>query len=121
MGSYNLIDDQRIENCIAEIRRSKGKRVVISDPKRSLDQNALMHSLIDIIAKELGNKPEELKLTLKVRWLGTYEKEVDGKTLVLPVETSTRTKAQISDFIDKLYALGANLNIRLPTPSHYGH
>jgi len=95
-------------------------RVSITKPKRSLDQNALYHSLIGIIAKELGYQPDDLHEQIKVRFLGVEEKTVFNQKLIMPKSTTTLNKREFSELIDKVYALGMGYNIKLPTADHYG-
>lgn len=120
MPTYNLVNDDVISRCCAEIGASKGMKVTIGPMKRSLDQNALYHSLVAIIAKEIGEEPDSLHEQLKVRFLGVEEKEVWGKKLIVPKSTASLSKSEFGNLIDKLYALGSNLNIQLPSASHYG-
>lgn len=120
MPTYNLVNDDVISRCCAEIRASKGMSVKIAPMKRSLDQNSLYHALVGIIAKEIGETPDDLHEQLKVRFLGVEEKEVWGKKLIVPKSTASLSKADFGNLIDKVYALGSNLSIKLPSPSHYG-
>lgn len=117
---YVLRNETVIENCIAEIRQSLGKTVEIKDTKRSNQQNALMWMLITAIAKETGYTPDALHETLKVRWLGVNKRIVEGIELVEANSTTKLTKPQFGEYIDKIYALGAELNIQLPDPSYWG-
>lgn len=120
MPTFNLVNDDVIFNCCREIRASKGMSVKIAPMKRSLDQNALYHALIGIIAKEIGETPDSLHEQVKVRFLGVEEKEVWGQKLIQPKSTASLNKRDFGELIDKVYALGSFYNIALPTPAHYG-
>lgn len=71
---FYINDSQRLQNCLSHISNlplDRGYHVTISNKKpRSLNQNALFHKWCDIIAKELGSSPEEMKTTIKRKVLG---------------------------------------------------
>jgi len=117
---YNLINDEVIENCIREIRESKGKTVKILAGKRTAKQNDLIHPLVRDIAKETGHGEEELKTHLKIEWVGFVPFMHKGKREMILESTSEYSKEKASNFIDRLYALGNQLNIRMKPPSYYG-
>lgn len=117
---YILRNDAVMERCIAEIRASMGKTVTIAETKRSNPQNALYWMLLGILGPEIGHKPEDLHEILKARWLGTRDRVVDGIKITELVSTTTLDKKQMTEHIEKVYALGLELNINLPTPDHWG-
>ena len=117
---YILRNDDVIARCIEEIKRSPGMTVTIKETKRSSDQNALMWMLLAALGKDMGYTSEQLHEVLKVRWLGVSKRIVEGIEIVEPVSTTTLTKKQFTEYIDKIYELGAIMGIALPVPSHWG-
>lgn len=117
---YILRNDDVIARCIEEIKRSPGMTVTIKETKRGLDQNALMWMLLTVLGKDMGYTSEQLHEVLKVRWLGVSKRIVEGIEIVEPVSTTTLTKKQFTEYIDKIYELGAIMGIVLPNPSHWG-
>jgi hypothetical protein len=117
---FNLIDEKRIENCIAHIRQSQGMAVTIDKPKRSNPQNRLYWMLINVIANEVGFTPDEMHERVKVEFLGVEEKMVSGVKLIVPKSTAKLSTKQFTDLVDKVYILGDKLGIVLPQPSYWG-
>jgi ribosomal protein L30/L7E len=95
----------------------------ISPPKRTLDQNALIHPLVGKIARAANRATDEESLRV-LRWLFVeqwrsetgrpplYEKSLDGLRLVnVTSGTSELDKPDCSEFIDWLYAWAAHHGI----------
>ncbi len=118
---YILKDQRVIDNCIQDIKNSLGMEVTIGKPKRSNPQNALMWSLITVIANYTGDTPEDIHERLKVSFLGVEHKTVRGVDLVMPISTTSLNTKQFTEYLDKIYALGNTLNIRLPYPQDLGY
>jgi hypothetical protein len=117
---YVLKDEGVIERCIAGIRLSLGKTVEIKTAKRSLPQNRLYWNLLNVLSKDIGMTPDELHEEIKVRFIGVETKVIAGQVIRQPISTTTLDKKQFTELIDKVYALGAELNIVLPNPAFWG-
>ncbi len=117
---FILKNDQIIANCIMHIHASMGKTVTIAETKRSNPQNALYWMLLGILAPAIGHKSEDLHEILKVRFIGVEKKIIDGVQIIQPISTTTLNKKQFTEYIDRVYALGHELNVNLPTPDHWG-
>lgn len=120
---YFVIRDEKIlANCIAVLQECVGCSVEIRPykRKRSIPQNKLLHSLICIIANHCGYDAEELKTAIKIRFLGTAQKTIAGQKYDVPISTTTLNTAQFNELIDKVYALGSELGVRLPQPGYWG-
>lgn len=101
-------------------RAPPGSVVTIKPPTRTLDQNALMWSLLSEISRA---KPEGRSLTPEV-WKALmmhslshevrFEQALDGKGVV-PVgfKSSTLTKPQMSELIEFILEYAARHNIEL--------
>lgn len=77
-------------------------------PRRSLEQNALLHSLIDQLALHLGYSPEELKDTLKALY-GPSRRVVllSGAAATVARSTSTYDKQEMAAMIEQVFKLAA--------------
>jgi len=117
---FILKNDAVIANCMQAIQASRGMTVTIKETKRSNPQNSLYWMLVGVLAKELGNSPDDLHRILKVRFLGVKKSFVDGHELIEPISTTSLNKKQFTEYIDMVYALGSQLNINLPLPDHWG-
>lgn len=119
---FILKDESIIRNCLDVVRNSYNCTVEIKPYKkgRSGRQNKLYWSLIGIIAKELGYDTDDLHTAIKVRFLGTTEKFVAGQLVTIPKSTRTLNTKEFTDLIDKIYALGAEMGVRLPVPAFWG-
>jgi hypothetical protein len=118
---YFLKDETIIENCIAQIRNSLGMTVTIKKEKRSLDQNALMWVLLQVLSDYTGDDTETLHERLKVSFLGVEYRTVKGIDLVVPKSTASLNTKKFTAYIDKIYMLGDTLSLKLPRPPHYGY
>jgi len=86
---------------LKEIPDSSELVITISD-KRSLDQNALFHKIISLVASEIGEDFSTCKIWLTCKFFGCVEKEIDNTVLTVPVQTSKMNK---KDFADSLTSL----------------
>lgn len=123
MKSYfNLINEKVRENCINSIRSMPlGYEVVIQERKRTNQQNRLYRGpWLNELSKWNGDSTDDWHELLKVRFLGTYEKEVDGKTLVYPKSTTKLTTKEFAEFLNMVEALAMELGVTLPSPEYHG-
>lgn len=104
-----------------------GYCVTVSEPTRSLDQNAAMWPILQAFADQLQwpvngamvwMTPDEWKDVLSA----AYKREsvrvamgMDGGVVMLGQRTSKFTKAEFSDWIEFLYATAAARGVILPT------
>lgn len=96
-----------------------GTTVEFRAPRRSLDQNALMWSLLGQISKQVewfGKKrsPEDWKdLTTAALRSAEFVPGITPGTIVpLGMRTSQMTKEEISELIESLYAFGAERGVK---------
>ena len=83
---------------------------------RSLEQNALWHKHIQIIASETGNDFDAVKDYLKRRFMAPKVKEAFGEVIEVR-ETRKANVAEMTELMDKTAAFAAQeLGIRLPHP-----
>lgn len=124
MKSLFVVRDEKIlENVIAFIRgNGYPLDVEVREHKRTRTkkQNSLYWSLLGIIAKDKGYDTEDLHLALKIRFLGTQEKTIAGQVYTVPNSTTKLTTTQFTEYVDRVYALGAELGVKLPQPSFWG-
>ena len=124
MKSLFVVRDEKIlENLIAFIRGNGFTLdVEVREHKktRTKKQNSLYWSLIGIIAKDKGYDSEDLHLALKIKFLGTTEKQIAGQTYIIPNSTTKLTTTQFGEYVDRVYALGAELGVKLPQASFWG-
>jgi len=118
---YIIKDEQRRSNCIsyiAEMPINKAQSVEIKQYRknRSKSQNRTLWMWYNTIGEHIGMTPDDLHELLKVRILGTVEKEVDGKTLVYPRSTTKLTTKEFGEFLDGVQMLAVELNCVLPIP-----
>lgn len=84
--------------------------------KRSLDQNALIHSWFAIIARETGNDPDDVKEALKSMFLPPRYVEMEGKTVEVRRATSKLDTKDMAEFCSRVQAWAAQeFGIVLPT------
>ena len=117
-------DIKRKNNAIEYLRQqdiSKPLEVFIRDykPKRSNSQNNLMWMWYKHIADHIGMTSDDLHEMLKVRWLGTYTKNVEGIDLIYPNSTKKLSTKEMADYLEKLENLGISLEVVLPIPDDY--
>lgn len=93
-----------------------GEEVVITvASKRSLNQNALFHKCVGIIADYMGEDFSVCKHWLKCKFFGCREEEIEGVIYQIPVETSKLSKKEMADGMTKMYQFAAENGIKLPS------
>jgi len=120
MPSFVLKNPTVMQNCINEIKNSPGMVVKIEKAKRSNVSNAFYWSILGIISKDIGEKPEDLHDMLKIRVLGAKNLVIKGEVIQIPKRSSDLTQADFSKLIEAAQMLAASFNIVLPLPSYYG-
>lgn len=96
-----------------------GSTFEVRAPRRSLDQNALMWSLLGQISKQVvwyGQKlsSEDWKdvLTASLRRTRVVPGIDAGSFVPLGMRTSQMTKEELSDLVELIYAFGAEHNVK---------
>lgn len=94
-------------------------------PKRSLEQNSLLHIWLTILAEEIGIELEEMKHLLKEKFLreplkdkhGNEICDENGELQFKIRDTSSLSKSEMSTFMDKVFQWSSSfLNVHLPQP-----
>jgi hypothetical protein len=99
-----------------------GYKVVISEPTRTLDQNALLWPLLTEVSKQVdwyGNRltPDEWKavFTASLKQQKVVP-GIDGGFVVVGLSTSAMGKRLFSDLIELIYAFGEQRGVRFSAP-----
>lgn len=121
-----------VDAAVAEIRRraldGEDFDVLVSEPKRTLPENALLHTIISELAKKVewaGKKRdvETWKRLLVAAWCRSNGKPIeilpalDGNGVeLIPVRTSGLGKRACAELIEFIYAWGADKGIQWESP-----
>jgi hypothetical protein len=90
--------------------------------KRSNPQNALYWKYLSIMGDHFGYTKDEMHEELASRFLGMVErKTLGGKQIIEPRSTTTLTKKEFSEYMDKIMALAIQQEITLPQPDYFGY
>lgn len=123
--SYRFIlngDAARHKAMTAMARAPAGYVVTIEEPKRTLEQNDLMWSLLSDIAlaKPLGRRhtPDDWKAIAMnaCSWECAFLEGLDGRPFPVGFRSSKLTKSQMSKLIDWLQAFGDENGVRWSEP-----
>jgi hypothetical protein len=104
--------DQAIKYFEKLIEGKKRFELKILHPKRSLPQNAYLHSLFSIYGLFFGYSTEEVKTDIKIDLGYVYTK--NGRDYLK--HTSDMTTKELTDFIEKFRNLSAMRGKYLPAP-----
>ena len=84
---------------------------------RSLEQNALMWKLYDILGSELGYTPDEMhEALMRINLMPNIVDTIDG-----PVEVYSTKKLKVkpmAEYLDSIYRFAAEHGIKLPMPDY---
>lgn len=86
-----------------------------------------MFKWYEVIGNEVGYTKEELHEMMKAKIFGTKElktKTLDGKPMALTIPNGSTTKLdtkKMTEFLEAVEMLAAELNITLPHPSYFGY
>lgn len=106
----------------SRIAAGEAIQVALSEAKKSKtrQQEKYAHSCIGVIAKEMGDNPEYLKVRIKHQ-LGLIEKVYsNGEVITLVRSTSDLKRDEYGTFIEAIQQLAGYLNIVLPQPKDMG-
>ena len=122
MTTFIIRDDKRLENCIQHLRsEGMGQEVTIGPIRKSRQQESFWHACVKVISDYIGEAPEETKLRLKYEFLELKTiTDLKGRSYLYPQETRSLDKKTYSELIDRTLMLGASLQLKMPTPDHYG-
>ena len=117
---FNLVHDEARRRAIVAVSEApQGWRVKVEPPKRTLEQNAAIHPLIEEIAKAAGKPLDDeslrvLRYLMLEQWRAEtkrqpmFERSLDGMRLVdVSKGTSDLHKPDCSEFLDWLGAWAA--------------
>lgn len=119
-------DNNVLRNCLHDLgslNPFKKWQIEVKEynPKRSLNQNALLWKWYGIIGKEIGYTPEQLHDACKSKFLGRESKTtVFGEEYETLKSTAELNKKDFSDYMVKIEALAMQYDIKLPSPDYYG-
>lgn len=85
--------------------------------KRTIDQNSLYWSWLEILANEFGNNREEMHDALKMKIMGATTVNLAGEIIHLPPNSRHLETKAFSEYMDKVYALALEYGIILPQPN----
>ena len=121
--TYKLVSDQVRAHCIDEIARAPlGKVVIVQDPTRTLEQNALMWAMLSDISAQVDWYGTRLT---KDEWKDVFSAALkrhkvvpglDGGFVVCGQSTSKMTKRQMSDLVELMNAFCAERGVKLTAP-----
>ena len=121
--TYKLVSDQVRAHCIDEIARAPlGKVVIVQDPTRTLEQNALMWAMLADISAQVDWYGQ--KLTSE-EWKDVFSAALkrqkvvpglDGGFVVCGQRTSKMTKGEMSDLVELMNAFCAERGVKLTAP-----
>ena len=121
--TYKLVSDQVRAHCIDEIARAPlGKVVIVQDPTRTLEQNALMWAMLADISAQVDWYGQ--KLTSE-EWKDVFSASLkrqkvvpglDGGFVVCGQRTSKMTKGEMSDLVELMNAFCAERGVKLTAP-----
>ena len=77
---------------------------IFTGENRTLAQNALYHSWVNIISKETGQVPSEIKMEIQAMFLPTIEKELNGFKFVILTSTKDLSIQEMSTFLEQIQA-----------------
>lgn len=124
---FYICDNIRLQNCLNHISNlplDKGLAVEIYEAKkkRSLNQNALWHKWVEIIADFCGYSPEGMRTAIKREILGVNEfiNPLTGEVSYMDYSTAKLTKKQFTNLMTETQVIAGGYGIILPTPDDRG-
>lgn len=121
--TYKLVSDQVRAHCIDEIARAPlGKVVIVQDPTRTLDQNALMWAMLADVAAQVDWYGQKLT---SHEWKDVFSAALnrqkvvpglDGGFVVCGQRTSKMTKREMSDLVELMHAFAAERGVKFSAP-----
>ena len=125
---YKIVSDQVRQHIIGRIRAADfGKVVIVQDPTRTLEQNALMWAMLAGISKQVDWYGQKLTSD---EWKDVFSASLkrqkvvpglDGGFVVCGQSTSKMTKRQMSDLVELMNAFCAERGVKLKAPEDAWH
>ena len=120
MTNYILRTEEAKNNCMLKLVTSSVEEIPPIEvvfrpyrPKRSLQQNALLHKWFDEIAKTTGEyTSDDIKTLMKAKF--SPHKLVCGE--MIPSATSSLNSAQMAEFMDQVSGFAATYGVALTQP-----
>lgn len=121
MADFTITSEQTRQDVLAHIAAldlDKPHKVTVKKQgvKRTLSQSALLHMWFDVIAKDTGDSPEDVKDALCERFLGLRERIILGQRVMVRKSTADLEKPEMTGLMEQVYALAVEFNIYLPVP-----
>lgn len=113
----------RVADLIAQLDLSKPWQVTVEPhrARRSMNQNALYHLWVGIIAAHTGNSHDAVHEALKAEFLPPRIMELGGRVREYRPSTTTLKIDEMSAYMNQVQAwAGAMLGLILPTPEDLG-
>lgn len=98
--------------CIVELKPYK--------KNKTRQQEKYWHSCLHIIAREVGEDMESLKVEMKIRCGYKVIKRINDEMVTIPLSSTKLKIDEYSNLIEASTALAESLGIELPEPSFYG-
>lgn len=76
---------------------------------RTLEQNAKLHAMINELADHCGYTASEMKDIVKAEFAKEVERRIANRSIRIPQPTSEMTVMDMSEMIERLYQLGAEV------------
>jgi hypothetical protein len=127
--TYRLVHDQARERAAQAIRSApEGWIVTVSEPTRTLEQNAAQWPILQAFADQ-----QQLCINGKMEWVtdedwkdaltGVFSGEMrmaalEGKVIMLPQRTSRMVKSTFSNWLEFLHAMAASMDVDLHYMDH---
>ncbi len=86
---------------------------------RTLSQNRLMWSWINILADHIGETSEDLHEMLKQRFLGIVQKKIMGEECTISRSTTKLNTTEFRSYLELIEDIASKLQVRLPRPDDY--
>lgn len=101
------------------LKEHEGKiyEVYLRENKRTLTQNRFYRVYLEMIEAETGNSADDLHEYFKRKHLAPRFVEIMGKEIKLPASTTTLTKTEFGDYMEKICA---ECGVPLPDPTEAG-
>jgi hypothetical protein len=87
---------------------------------RSLEQNALYHKWVGIVASDTGDSHNAIHEWAKKEWLAPRQIEIHGKVIEYMPSTTQLKTLGMSEYMNKFFAWAQTMGIILPSPEDQG-
>jgi len=122
--NYYVWSDEIRDRFIADLMLNPYKytaEIIPVKKTRTLPQNKLYHKIKGIIAPHTGHPVDDLHDIFKAEFLGMRDVVFNNRILNIPRSTTSLSTKEFGLFLDKVYAVGYDLGLKLPTAGWYGY